>query len=239
MPNDEVSSRRGEACPLPLTHDRLEEAHWHLHQMIFAYHHPQPFRFSANAFIHTLKSVVEMLRIDLERIQENAWRKARVEELKENPLVSSFFLGRDIIVHRGSLINSSTVEIALFKYRKVKLGLVRDIKSDRPTKDLLIQAQQADFFKMIIDPERSAIGEQLGVRRLYREPKLSDEMDVLTASDTAWRHVQEILKDAHEHLGIEFDAYEADCIPMHSVGNHESLLETDVDPALVEKWGWN
>ena len=56
-------------CPIPSAHDRLNEAHYFLHQMKAAYHQPEPFRYNLHAFIQAIESIFDMLRVDI----ENAW----------------------------------------------------------------------------------------------------------------------------------------------------------------------
>jgi hypothetical protein len=180
-----------------------------------------------------------MLRIDLEKIGENSWRKTRVDQLKEDPLFKAFSRGRDIVVHRGSLVRGSAVELGLFRNHTIKFAISTDVKSDEPSHNLLQRIQNDPSSNVFIDPDHPFIGEQLGVKRTYREKALSTEHDVLTASDLAWRQVRQVLADSHDHLNIIPDIAEEACMEWHAVQHHDTWLETDADPSLIEKWGWD
>lgn len=241
---DEVDADEHEdtrTCPLPLAHDRFSEAHWHLHQMLDHYHHPMTFRFSVNAFLHASKSVLDMLRMDLERRGENEWRKARFEPLQADPIFRAFSKGRDIVVHQGSLVKSSSVEMGLFEYDRIKIAFQQDLKTDEPSHSILhrIQALNRDHNGFFVPEHRGWIGEQLGVRRIYREPKLSTDHDVLTASDLALTKLSDLLVDAHRLLGFDFDGTEGHADNAHDVTRHRDYLETTENPDLVHEWGWD
>ncbi len=92
---------------------------------------------------------------------------------------------------------------------------------------------------MFVQPNRPFIGEQLGVRRVYLEPKLSADHDVLTASDMILSQLCSLVDDCHLHLGVPFDADAHDCNIPHDLEHHAVLLETDIDPSLVKKWDWD
>jgi hypothetical protein len=77
------------------------------------------------------------------------------------------------------------------------------------------------------------IGEQIGVRRSWIVDELGDG-EAGTICLEALNYMGELVADAHslygtpeEHKTITIDLLEA-----------QVLLETDVDPTLIEKWGW-
>lgn len=228
------------ACPLPLAHDRFSEAHWQLHQMLDNYHFPMEFRYSTNAFLSSLKSVLTMVRLDLERLGKNKWRAERFERLKDDRILSAFSKGRDVVIHRGSLVQSSDVHMAYFKYGRVKLAIQQNLKTDEPSRSILerLQRLNSEGGGFFVAPGHPWIGEQLGVRREYREPTLSDDLDIVTAGDAALSSVASVLRDAHELLGHSFDHDEDEARSAHDVHRVWDLLETDVDPTVVSKWGW-
>lgn len=227
-------------CPLPLAHDRFDEAHWFLHQMLESYHHPAPFRYNLNAFLSALKAVLSMLRLDLERLGLNEWRRQRFAEVEQDPLFRRFSRGRDVVVHRGALLNDSRVEMGLFKYYKVKFAFQRDIKTDEPSHLLLARVQELNDTSepMFVDKKRRWVGEQLGVRRMYYVPRLSPDDDVVTASHAVLLSVGNLLKDAHRKLGMDVDLADYLTLEARDVERLAILLEMDVDPSLPEKWGW-
>ncbi len=244
MSDDETphkpDDRAGLPCPVPLAHERFDEAHWFLHQMMEHYHEPMLFRFNVNAFLSALKSVLSMLIRDLESAEHKAWREVKLRELNTDPLFRAFSQGRDLVVHRGRLVANSQVEMGRFKYYKLAFVLQRDLHTDLSSEALLRRLQTADkgdgFF---IGGDRSFIGEQLGVRRLYFEPKLSSDKDVFTAAHEAWLKVGLVLGEAHERFGVAYDADPVDVGDVHSVERMSILLETDVQPELLKQWGWD
>lgn len=233
-----AKSQRKEECPVPLAHDRFGEAHWHLHQMMDNYHNPMTFRYSTNAFLSSLKSSVTMLQLDLERLGQNEWRKARTESLRDNALFVSFSKGRDVVAHRGSLVRNSNIQAGLFRGRKLKLVLEINLDNDLPSREILQRLQRQNKILHFVDEKHSAISEQLGVWRSYREPALSADEDVLTASDRVWRIVGQLMNEAHQRLGYRIDEFDAPLTEHHDTSIVDTLLETDMDPSLVEKWRW-
>lgn len=178
---DEGDSNETHACPIPMAHDRFEEAHWFLHQMLDKYHHPDLFRYSTNAFLSALKSVLEMLRTELGDAGHKPWMKQKFDEIKKDPVLSRFNEGRNIVIHHRSIVKGSRVQSGLFRNYDLKLAMQADLSHDASSESILrfIQTKMVGF---IIDEDHGAIGEQLGVRRMYYVPELSDEEDVLTAS---------------------------------------------------------
>ncbi|MEV0712753.1 hypothetical protein [Nocardia aurea] len=241
--NEQESESEGdppEVCPVPTAHERFEEAHWHLHQMLWNYHIPQPFRFSANAFLYALKSVMDMLRLDLENTPHAAWRNQRITELKKEPIFRTFSQGRDIVMHRKPLIQSSRVERGLIKHGKVKLALENDLKTDVPSSVLLRELIEINSQRPIfVAPDHPFLGEQLGVRRTYYEHKLSDEHDVVTASHLALMTVADVLRDAHARFRLDFSLHGCNPEVHHDVSLVDVWAETDEDPEAVQRWGWD
>ena len=121
-------------------------------------------------------------------------------------MFSAFSRGRDVVLHQSSVVNDSRVEVGLFKYLKVRLALQHDLRTDEPSHSLLarIVAQNAEQ-ELVAPLDHPWVGEQLGVRRRYHEPTLSKELDVMTASDHAWRAVSALVEDAHNLHGLPVD----------------------------------
>lgn len=175
----------------------------------------------------------------MEKEGENAWRRERVGRVLADELFSQFNVARNFVIHQGSLIRSSQVEVGLFAYRRLKLALSTELKTDEPSHILIDRVANSGSASMFVRADRPFIGEQLGVRRVYREPKLSTEHDVLTASEMILNQLCSLVDDCHSHLGVPFDADAHECNIAHDLEQHATLLETDIDPSLVEKWGWD
>jgi hypothetical protein len=225
------------ACPLPMAHDRFEEAHWFLHQMLRHYHYPDLFRYSANAFLSAVKSTVEVLRVELQKAHEGDWFKQRMEQIRQDEVLSAFQVGRNIALHQRSIIAGSRVQAGLFRGYKLKLALEIDVRHDAATEDILKFTQQRQI-GWILDEEHSAIGEQLGVKRMYFVPELSSVEDVVTASHRAWARLSAVLSDAHARLGSSYRPIPEDDPKAHDVETVALLLESDLDPDAPRRWGW-
>ena len=59
------------------------------------------------------------------------------------------------------------------------------------------------MYGLFVDEAHSAIGEQLGVRRLYFVDDLSKDEDVLRASRRALARTSQALAEAHNRLGAD------------------------------------
>lgn len=73
---------------------------------------------------------------------------------------------------------------------------------------------------------------------MYNVPELSNDEDALTASHRAWSRVSKFLSEAHTVLGSRYDPIPEDEQASHSVENVDLLLETDIDPESLTRWGW-
>jgi hypothetical protein len=227
----------GARCPLPMAHDRFDEAHWFLHQMIEHYHEPALFRYSTNAFLSALKAVVEMLGKELERVGKSTWMTERTKELRDDQLISACLRGRDIVLHQKSLISGSRIEAGLFRGQQLKLAHRLNVRHDATSASIL-EFLQSRWIGSILDEGHSAIGEQLGVRRMYHVAQLSESDDVLSAAHRAWARMSILLSDAHTLCEAGLNPVPESDVAEHDVLRVNLLLETDVDPEGPVRWGW-
>ena len=225
-------------CPVPQAHDRFEEAHYFLHRMETAYHKPQIFRFHLNAYIAAARAVHEMLRIELERVGQVAWWKERRREFAEDDVLARFAIGRNIVLHQRSLLNGSRVSTGLFRGARLKFAYEVNLETDEPS-DELLKRMAPKLTDLLVDPDHTAVGEELGVKRLYFVRELSDSEDVLSAARRALARTSRALAEAHNRLGGEHVPIEdADVIDEAYLDQVSVLLESDIDPTLHYKWGW-
>src|SRR5262245_22917687 len=113
----------------PHTIDRLQESHWFLHQMVMWYHKANPFRYSLNSFIRSLREVDNMLRAELKLFNEHSlWYKRRIKELvTEEPLIEKLVKTRDLIVHQLMLAPSSKATVGICDLRGIRSGMAFDV----------------------------------------------------------------------------------------------------------------
>ncbi|MFI0487204.1 hypothetical protein [Actinomadura sp. 9N215] len=224
-------------CPLPMAHDRFEEAHWFLHQMMDTYHHPAIFRYSTNAFLSALKAVAEMLRTEMKANGHEVWVGQMFERFKADPVLLKFNNSRNIVIHHRSLLHGSRIETGLFRGRKLKLASRIDVDHDADSGDIL-SFIQSKWLGSMLDEGHSALNEQLGVRRTYLVSEISENEDVFTASNRAWSRISSVLSEAHSLLSSSFPAISEADRQAHDVDHINLLLEMDIDPGALERWGW-
>jgi len=224
-------------CPIPMAHDRFEEAHYFLHAMLDHYHVPVRFRFSANAFLSALKGVTAMLQIELQSRNLAKWlRHERATVDASDQLLRAFHKGRDIVLHQRTLFNESEVEAGLFRNRKLKLTTGFVVSTDAPTEVILHSAIE-HFIGTYIDEEHSEIGMEVGVRRWWRDKRLSVDLDVVSAAHAAWSRTSALVSEAHKQCGYVWDAIPEDP-GAHDIAGYNLLTESDLDPGAPKRWGW-
>lgn len=226
------------SCPLPESHDRFNEAHYYLHQIEQHYHNPQTFRYSVNAYIAALRAVHELLAKELERNGEIRWWKDRRKEFVDDDVLSKFARGRNIALHQRPLVRDSQVSIGLFRGRRLKLAMQLNVKTDEPSQSLL-ERVGPKLVELYVGEEHSALGEQIGVQRLYFVRELSDVEDVLRASRRALARTSRASAEAHNRLGADHTpASDDDVVDDSQIESVTVLLESDLDPEAPARWGW-
>jgi hypothetical protein len=226
-------------CPIPFAHDKLNEAHWFLHATLREIHDPETFRWNLNAFLQALKSVDDLLGVELKKSPTGVWYKERRSGLAKEPFWKAVVNSRNIVVHRGLLETSSKVYGGLFRGRRLKLAIPFDLPIEIPSHQLLHRIQAASATNSVfVDADRSAIGEQLGIQRKWFVPTLDSEVEVPTVAHRAWASIHEVVRQVHDRLGSVVDA-----VPLEPEGAHDFtsatvLLESDTDPSLPDQRGW-
>jgi len=164
------------------------------------------------------------------------WYSGQRELMRADPLLRVFVEGRDIVVHKGMLNRRSPIEVGLFRGRSTfKLGFGDiEVSPDMPSQVALELAVE-QFVGIILDKEHSAIGEQIGVRRLWLVEELGGG-EVIALCDRAWSRIGNVVASAHALLGARFEAPPEEG---HDVEAVRVLLESDIDPSLPTKWGWS
>jgi hypothetical protein len=77
----------GAPCPVPSTHDKTNEAHYFLHEMMDHYHDCDRFRYSLSAFLQAARSVTYLLQTELgSRDGFEAWYEPWREKMKRTRL---------------------------------------------------------------------------------------------------------------------------------------------------------
>lgn len=231
-----MAEAEGFRCPIPATHDKYQEAHYFIARMLSEYHHPDEFRWNLNAFLQALRSVTFMVQSEMAHVEGfQGWYSGQQELMRADPLLRVFVEGRDIVVHKGMLNHRSTIEVGLFRGRSTfKLGFTDIEASPDMSSQVALARAVEQLVGFILDEEHSAIGEQIGVRRLWLVEELGDG-EVIRLCDRAWSRIGNVVASAHAVLGARFEPPPEEG---HDVEAVRVLLESDVDPSLPRKWGW-
>jgi len=118
------------------------------------------------------------------------------------------------------------------KREELKVAIGHKIPPFADTRDVLQRATGKDGLGFV-DEEHIAIGEQMGVERTWRIEELGHE-EVVAACLKALNFMGSLVAEAHRLYGLK-DVHEDIRVDLRAV---QVLLETDVDPSLLEKWGW-
>ena len=119
--------------------DRLQEAHWYIHEMEIRYHDPDPFRYALNSFLRALKEVPDVLRMAMENEPNfSAWFSERRKKATCDALVSKLFGQRNILVHRRMLATVSIATIGITELRGIKLGFTKQVDPFCDSDDLMV-----------------------------------------------------------------------------------------------------
>jgi len=239
-----MSTSSNHTCPIPTTHDKFNEAHYFFHRTMDVYHEPDPFRWNLNAFLQALRSVTFMLQSELKHQGGfDKWYQPWRERMKQDDLLKKFDKGRVTVVHIGMLQHKSYVQAGIFRGTVMKLAFDFPIDINMSSEVILKALIEGDtnifptfdMFKDFLDDTHPSIGEQLGVRRTWIVEDLgSKDDDVLLLCDHAWTRISQVVSAAHKFAGAEFPAIDV----QHYISKIKILLETDLDPSLPQKWGW-
>lgn len=227
-----------EECAFSDTDEKLDEAHYFLHEMLNKYHDPAPFRYSLNAFLQSLRSVTLYLQREGRAEFENfgTWYANQQDAMKADLLLRRFVEGRNIVAHKRQLLASCRIEAGLFRGNVCKLALDVQVDPRNGSVSLLEMAKTFPF----IDPEHHAIGEQAGVRRTWIFPDLDAESEACNVCHVAWARIHRIVANAHNELmpGRRTTIDVPEVSDVHDVNEYNLLLETDLDPSIAKDWGW-
>ncbi len=214
------------------------EATLHLAHAGMEYHRPRLFLLHLNATIQALRNITFKVQAEKKRIPDFAtWYQQEQTRMRSDDLLQRFHDARNKVVHEAGVRAKSSFRSGMFRGRRMKLALVLNLPLMVDSEDELKRLQASSFAASILDPDRSAIGEQLGVERTWIVEGLGEE-EVLSLSTAALNNLSALVSRAHAQVG---SAYR--CEPLiydeHDRGEVQVLLETDLDPSLSKKWGWD
>jgi hypothetical protein len=193
-----------EECPVPNTHDKIEEAHYFLHQAAENYHWPEPFRWNLNAFLQSLRSTTFYLQAEKRQVPNfDKWYPRMQAAMRGNDLLKRFDDHRDVVVHRRSLEPRSSAALGVFDYeRRVRMALDVDVDALAPSETLPRRIRRSEFVKVNLRGRRSE-GWQAGIERTWIVPELGDE-EVLSLGLRAFSDIASVVAQAHAAARVKW-----------------------------------
>ncbi|MEB2275877.1 hypothetical protein LAV82_17845 [Bacillus sp. ILBB4] len=201
-------------------YDRLEEAHWNIHQMEQHYHESEPFRYSLNSFLRVIKEVPQILQMELQNKEGfTKWYKERRQVTNNDPLISYLFKARDIVVHKSMLKPKSSAYLGITEGRNgLKLGMGMKLDPFEDSDILLLKflfltakdQEVVDVFGILGDDEESwpCIERHWGL-----DPY---EEGILELAVQAWEQIASLVSDTVEWLGEDPSKLHLSLNCMHS-----------------------
>jgi|HubBroStandDraft_3_1064219.scaffolds.fasta_scaffold29643_2 hypothetical protein len=183
-------------CPVPSTHDKYNEARYFFGKLLECYHQPEEFQFNLNAFIQAIRNITFMLQSEENKFEGfDEWYAAKQEGMRANGALRRFVEARNIVVKCSSLAAKSKARSGLFRGRRLKLAVEHELQ---PFVDTLkaLEGAKAFAYRLFLDEEHSAIGEQAGVERIWMVPELGVEEAGLICLD-ALNYMGELVAETH------------------------------------------
>jgi hypothetical protein len=187
-------------CPLPNTHDRLQQAHRLWHQVLDNYNDPAGFRANLNSTIEALRNVTFMLQKEKHPIPGfDTWYEAWQEKMKTDAVMAWLCEARTTIVHKSDLKTLSTAHATVHN----NLTLAH-ISMELPPQ-LPIPAVLALIARTLPEPFVKNISDLvLSLERRWVAVQLP-EWELLDALGHAYGFLSELVKEGHVRAGFRFE----------------------------------
>ena len=224
-----------EGVPFVAASDKLHEVMYFYYRMLDTYHQPYEFRYNVNAFIQALRNVTWLLQSEESKPSGfDYWYERAQERMRSNENLRKFVDLRNLIVKQGMLVGRSRANVGLFRARKLKLAFEMEVDLFEDSKELLRNLVPVlTGPRGFLDEGHMAIGEQIGVERLWVLEELGPK-DVTDYCRKAYDSIECIVRQAVGMAGGWLGNH-----GLPSSADVRVLLETDIDPSLAEKWGWS
>ena len=203
------------------------------------YHDPRAFRFNLNALLASICSVSSIAQKEIEKKGNVVqWNVAR-EPFKNDPWLGAIKGARNVTLHQKAIFDGSKVDMGLYRGRRLKIAISQEIRGDVHSADILQYWNESELGRMFLDPGHSALNEQYGVWRKYWIDEVSTSEDVLIAIRRALIRAHDLVAIAHGIYKIKVEHIPDDYyLSPEGLARVSVLLESDVDPTLPKKWGW-
>jgi len=224
-------------CPCPSSHDKLQEAHYFIHEMVDKYHQPDEFRFSLSAFLQASRSVTLFLQVEAAAspaVRQWYERTAQPQLATDADLKILNSL-RVQTVHRAALAVNSHATIGYYRYGMCRLTLpMVQMAPDTDGFTALIMARMLVDGLPLANPQRVWSGEEIGVDRQWVLEELPGREITKVCIDTLEK-LRRVIFDAHEaHSGLHFEFPTGGCA--HGRGGYTVLRESELFPEISRAW---
>jgi hypothetical protein len=226
------------ACPVPSAHDKANEAHYFLHQMMDHYHECQQFRYSLSAFLQAARSTTLVLQAELSHRNGSAeWYKAWQDRMGKNGDLKLLNSERVRVVHQEALIPASSMFFGAFELGRERTGFTGfPMNPMQDSVPALIEARarmEEGIGKYhFLDPYRSSNCVEYGLTRTWSLPTLKGT-ELTEFCTRAFAAIIEVLSAAHEWCGASFDT-KVNCD--HKSKEYRALRESTVFPEVEKAW---
>ena len=222
-----------------MTEDRLIECFHNVDRLEDEYHDPRAFRFNLNALLSSINSVSIIAQKEIEKKGDVVrWNNAR-KPFKDDPWLGAVRGARNVTLHQKAIFDGSKIEMGLYRGRRLKLAFSQEIKGDVHSSVILKYWNDSELGRMFLDPGHSALNEQYGVWRKYWIDEVSKTEDVLLAIRRALIRAHDLVAIAHGIYKVKVEHIPDDYyLSPEGLARVSVLLESDVDPTLPKKWGW-
>lgn len=188
---------------LELSLDRWNECHWYLHQMEANYHEPEPFRYSCNSFLRSVKEVPQALMNDIQK-HPNIRDKIQLnfQQVRDNELFRTLAKQRDFVVHHGALNLNSQGLIGTMEGPKIKIAFPFRVHPWERSADAYERYKEmcrSDEFLRGLGPDCDSTP---ALWRTWMIPQFPGR-DLLDVAFDAWVLLGQLLSSTIEALGGE------------------------------------
>ena len=162
-----------EGCSMPGMHDRIEESRYFFGRMLETYHSPDEFRWNLHAFLQAIKSFILIGNMESQNAVAFLGVRRAIEELKSFPDWPKFSKLRDEIAHKEPLLANSSMMIDMYRGTRLKMAFRIPIPTHVPSWTAIAKSRNESIF---VSPDRSDIGEQIGLEREWKLPRFDREL---------------------------------------------------------------
>jgi hypothetical protein len=226
----QASKRRH--CPTAGAHDKLAEAHHFVHAMVDHYHDPDPFRYSLSAFLQAARNVTFILQSEMTGTNGfGGFWVERQAEMRADTDLKLLNDARVTVVHRSSLVPSSSMFIGHFKYGKPRAGL--NMPLDPMMESIAALAYGRQTLESLEHPHRMWSGEEFGLQRKWAL-KEAPEKELVQFALSSLAKIAEVFSKTHEWAG--FGPINSENCEHFNSTDYQNLRESEVFLEVAKAW---